>query len=161
MMKLDRKDLGAGATFVAIGLLYGGIAIFGGFKNPSLPMGQALSMGPGYFPVVLSGLLILVGGILIGRSFFASQETDFFDVISWRAIFMLSLAVILFGALLREMGMLLALFVATFLSALSSKHISFLYAAAVAAGVAIFCVLVFGPYGVRLPIPVIGTWFVN
>jgi predicted permease len=161
MMKLDRKDLGAGAVFIAFGLLYGGIAIFGGLMNPSLPMGQALSMGPGYFPVVLSGLLIIVGGILVGRSFFAATETNFFDVISWRAIFMLSLAVMLFGAFLREMGMLLALFIATFLSALASKHITVRYAAAVAAGVAIFCVLVFGPYGVRLPIPVIGTWFVN
>jgi hypothetical protein len=161
MMKLDRKDLGAGAAFVAVGLLYGGIALFGGLMNPRLPMGQALSMGPGFFPVVLSGLLIILGGILIGRSFFASKETNFFDVISWRAIVMLSIAIILFGAFVRELGILLAIFLVTFLSALASRHVTVRYAFVVAIGVAIFCVAVFGPYGVRLPIPVIGTWFVN
>ena len=161
MMKLDRKDLGAGAAFVAVGLLYGSIALFGGLKNPSLPIGQALSMGPGYFPVVLSCLLIIVGGILIGRSFFAARETEFFDVISWRAIFMMSLAVILFGTFLREMGMILAVFVATFLSALSSKHVTIRFATLVGLGVALFCTLIFGPYGVRLPIPAIGTWFID
>ncbi len=161
MMKLDRKDLGAGAAFVAVGLLYGGIALFGGMANPRLPMGQALSMGPGFFPVVLSGLLIFLGAILIGRSFFASKETNFFDVISWRAIVMLSIAIILFGAFVREMGILLAIFLVTFLSSLSSRHITVRYAFVVAVGVAIFCAGVFGPYGVRLPIPLIGTWFVN
>ena len=52
------KDLGAGAFFVFVGLVYGSIAWFG------LPIGVALNMGPGYFPIVLSGMLIVLG--LIG-----------------------------------------------------------------------------------------------
>lgn len=160
MTKIDRKDLGAGAAFVAIGLIYGGIALYGGLNNPRLPMGQALNMGPGYFPVVLSGLLIIIGGILAGRSFLAARATDFFDVISWRAIVMLSLAIIIFGTFVRELGLALAVFTVTFLSALASRYVSLLYAAVTGLGMAIFCTIVFG-YGIRLPIPIIGTWFVN
>lgn len=161
MMKIDRQDLGAGAVFIAIGLLYGGIAIFGGLSNPRLPFGQALNMGPGYFPVVLSGLLILIGLILAVRSFFAERATEFVGYVPWRAIVMLSVAIILFGTFLREMGMILAIFVTTFLAALASRHMKVPYAAATALGVAIFCAGVFGPYGVRLPIQMIGTWFVD
>lgn len=160
MTKIDRKDLGAGAAFIAIGLIYGGIALYGGLHNPRLPLGQALNMGPGYFPVVLSGLLIVIGGVLAVRSFFAARATDFFDVVSWRAIVMLSLAVIVFGTLVRELGLALAVFTVTFLSALASRHVTLAYAAATGLGMAALCTLVFG-YGIRLPIPIIGTWFVN
>jgi hypothetical protein len=158
MMKLDRKDLGAGASFVAIGLLYGGIALFGGLGNPRLPMGQALSMGPGYFPIVLSSFLIIIGAILVGRSFFTGRETQFFNVIAWRAIFMVSLGIIIFGTFVRELGLVLAIFVTTFLAALGSRHVKPIYAAMVSVGIAVFCALIFG-YLVRLPIPLLGTWF--
>lgn len=160
IMAVDRKDLGAGAIFIGTGLVYGGIALHGGLANPRLPLGRALSMGPGMFPVILSGLIIFIGLILVVRSLFAARATEFFGVISWRAIFTLSAAVILFGAYLREMGMLLAIFVTCFLSALASRHVKIAEAAITAAGLAILCTIVFG-YGVKLPIPVIGTWFVN
>lgn len=160
MMKIDRKDLGAGLSFIAIGALYGGIAMWGGLGNPQLPMGRALSMGPGYFPVVLSCILIIIGAVLAGRSFFAERATEFFGTISWRAIFMLSLAVIFFGTYVREMGLALAVFAVTFLSALASRWVTPLYAAMTGVGMAILCTAVFG-YGIKLPIPVIGTWFVN
>lgn len=158
MMKLDRKDLGAGASFIAVGLLYGGIALRGGLGNPMLPMGQALSMGPGYFPVVLSGLLIITGAILVGRSFFTGRETQFFNVIAWRAIIMVSLGIVIFGSFVREIGLAPAVFLATFLSALGSRHAKVLYSAAVSLGITVFCVLVFA-YVARLPIPIFGTWF--
>lgn len=157
-MTIDRKDLGAGAAFIAAGLLYGGIALYGGMGNPRLPLGRALSMGPGMFPVILSGLVIAVGLILVVRSFFAAKATDFFGVVSWRAIVMVSLAVILFGTFLREMGLALAIWVTTFIAALGSRHVKPAYAAIVSFGIAAFCIVIFG-YVARLPIPLIGTWF--
>jgi hypothetical protein len=110
--------------------------------------------------VILSGLIIFIGLVLVVRSFFAKQAKDFFGVIPWRAIFMLSLAIMLFGTFLREMGMFLAIFVVCFLSALASKNIKIVEALITSAGLAVLCTVIFG-YGVKLPIPVIGTWFVN
>ena len=57
-MTIDRKDLGTGAAFIAVALLYGGIAY------RSLPVGEALNMGPGYFPLVLCTILAAIGAIL-------------------------------------------------------------------------------------------------
>ncbi len=68
-MTTIRKDVAAGAFFIAVGLLYAGIA----WKW--LPVGRALNMGPGYFPLVLSCLLTVLGaatlirGLWIGGGF--------------------------------------------------------------------------------------------
>jgi putative tricarboxylic transport membrane protein len=43
------------------GLFFLGVGALGIFMAPGYPMGSALRMGPGYFPVVLSSLLILFG----------------------------------------------------------------------------------------------------
>ena len=49
-----RKDVLAGLFFI-------GVALLGLYISRDYPMGTALRMGPGYFPNVLSGLLILFG----------------------------------------------------------------------------------------------------
>ena len=149
-----RREAWAAGTMIVLGL--GAIA-----QASTYTLGSLARMGPGMFPVILSGLIIAIGLILVVRSFFTGRATQFFGTVSWRAIIMLSFAIVLFGTFLREMGMLLALFVTCFLSALASKHIKLPEAAITAAGLAILCTAIFGPYGVKLPIPVIGTWFVN
>ena len=60
-MRANAKDLGAGLLFVLTGLTYGSIAWF------RLEIGQALSMGPGYFPLVLSSALTLLGLAIAAR----------------------------------------------------------------------------------------------
>jgi hypothetical protein len=48
------RDLLAGAVFVALGLAF----LVGAL---GLERGTAFRMGPGYFPLVLAGLLVLIG----------------------------------------------------------------------------------------------------
>lgn len=57
----NTKDAGAGLIFVAFGALAIGIAV-------QYPVGSALRMGPGYFPLVIGAILVLFGAIMLGRS---------------------------------------------------------------------------------------------
>ena len=50
----NNKDIWAGLLLIAIGM--GATAIARNY-----PFGNALRMGPGYFPVVLGGLLVVFG----------------------------------------------------------------------------------------------------
>jgi hypothetical protein len=50
----DNKNLMAGVFFIGTGAL-------GLFMAQDYPMGTALRMGPGYFPIVLSAMIILFG----------------------------------------------------------------------------------------------------
>jgi hypothetical protein len=153
-MTIDRKDLGTGAVFIAVALLYGGIAY------RSLPIGEALDMGPGYFPLVLSALLAAIGAILVLRALVVGEAAPFFGLIAWRGMIAISLAALVFGLFLRQLGLLPAIFVTSFVCSLATQRTSLPTALALALFLSLFCTLVFS-YGVRLPIPIIGTWFVG
>jgi hypothetical protein len=152
-MTTNRKDIAASAFFIAVGLLYGGIA----WK--SLPLGHALNMGPGYFPMVLSGLLAVLGAAMLIRSLRSGNGSSF-GIVPWRAIIMLSLATIFFAVFLRDLGLFLCVFASSMLASLSSPKIKIQRAAFVSLVIAIFCVVVF-IYGIRLSIPIFGSWFLD
>jgi hypothetical protein len=57
------KDFLAGAMFIALGLAFLLVA------QKNYQMGTAVRMGPAYFPSVLGGLLAVLGGIVLVRSF--------------------------------------------------------------------------------------------
>ncbi len=64
------KDFWAGLMFLALGLGFSGVA----FKNYN--MGTAVRMGPAYFPVVLGGLLALLGAWVFFRSFASGEKSS-------------------------------------------------------------------------------------
>lgn len=150
-MLSNPKDGAAGLFFIAVGLLYGGMAWF------ALPIGSALRMGPGYFPMVLSGLLILLGGTIVVRSFVDVQEIPF-GVVPWRSLALLSLATVVFATFIEDLGMIPGVFITTAIAALAGPRIGLWRILLVSAGIAVFCTLVF-IYAVRIPIPVIGPFF--
>ncbi|WP_413757962.1 tripartite tricarboxylate transporter TctB family protein, partial [Vibrio vulnificus] len=61
-MPKDLRDFWAGLLY----LIIGAAALY---MAADYEMGTAISMGPGYFPKVLSGLLILIGAASLVRSF--------------------------------------------------------------------------------------------
>jgi putative tricarboxylic transport membrane protein len=150
-MRVNRKDVAAGWFFVAVALLYGGAAW------RALPMGSALDMGPGYFPIILSGLLLVIGIVIVVRAFF-TMERHPFGIMPWRAVIMLSIATIAFASLLKILGLLPGTFLTTFIATLSSAQIPVLRAAITSLCIAVFCTAVFG-YAVKLPVPIFGSLF--
>jgi len=86
--------------------------------------GTTLRMGPGYFPVVLSGIMIAFGLIIMLKGLRRNEKIKG----SWsiRALIMLPLSLVLFGVLLRHAGFLPALVVLIFGSAAAGKEFKFL-----------------------------------
>jgi hypothetical protein len=150
-MQVNAKDIASGALFMAVSAAYFWMAWVG------LPIGTALGMGPGYFPIVLSSILMIFGAVIMFRGFRTVQETEFGRV-PWRAVIMLSLATLVFAAFFDDLGLLPGVFVLCVLSALASPQNKPIGTVISSLAIAIFCSIVFG-YGIGLPIPVIGPLF--
>ncbi len=150
-MQVNRKDLASGAFFTGVGLLYGITAL------TSLPFGNALDMGPGYFPALLSLVLVIFGILIAARSLVVPQKSPFGRV-PWRALVLLSLSTIVFAAFFDDLGMLPGTFVSTFIAVMAGPRIGLVKAAAISLGIAICCTAVFG-LGIKIPVPVIGPAF--
>lgn len=78
MVIRNPKDFWAGLMFMAFGLAFMIIALgtpefidrlWGEKLIPGYQMGSAVRMGPAYFPVVLGGMLAVLGGIIFFRSY--------------------------------------------------------------------------------------------
>lgn len=151
-MAVNHKDLGAGLSFLSVALLYGWIA----WRD--LPFGVTLNMGPGYFPLVLCTILGGIGALLTIRALLAGRPAILPGRFAWRAMLAVCVSIILFGTFLRELGLFLSVFLTAFICALASARVKPTNAAIAALVLAAICTVVFA-YGVRLPLPIIGTWF--
>lgn len=143
------KDFWTGVIFFFIGLA---AVIIG----RDYPMGTAGRMGPAYFPTILGLLLALIGVAAIVRSFFrVGEPVERFAVKD--ATLILS-SVLLFGFLIRNGGVLLAVFAVVLISGYASTRFKWRHAIPLAAGLSIFAVVIFIKL-LGLPIAIIGPWF--
>lgn len=142
------KDVISGLLFIALGALFG-------WQTQDLPMGTAVRMGPGYFPLVLSGLLALLGLIVLANGLRFPGERP--SGIAWRALIILTFSVVFFGFAVRPLGFLPALAISVFASALASTKFRLLTALAITAVMTLFAWAVFIK-GLGLPLPLLGPW---
>ena len=150
-MDVNRKDLAAGGIFVAFAAAYGTMSL------TTMPVGTPTQMGPGFFPTMLAGCLALIGLGVIVRAFFVAS-THPFGAKPWRALIMLSLATIVFGAFVEALGMLPGTFATTFIACLASPKIKLWQALLTAACIAALCSLIF-TVALGVPLPILGTLF--
>lgn len=144
------KDFWTGVLYV----LFGGAGVY---IAQGYGMGEAARMGPGYFPAVVGGLLLLFGLIAIGRAFLRSGEA--IGHLAWKPITMVIGATVLFGLLLRPAGLIVALLALILLSAAASSQFRFEWRASAAmVGLIAACSLVFVK-GLGVPMPLLGSWF--
>lgn len=94
------RDAWAGAFFAAIGLL----ALF---LARGYPVGNAFQMGPGYFPIAVGILLVVLGllNILRGLRGTGGGTVGRF---AWRPFLLIPLAVLAFGLLIDQHGLMVA-----------------------------------------------------
>jgi len=127
------KDFWSGVLFMAIGAF----ALVAGTKYT---IGTAARMGPGYFPRILGILLIVLGAILALRAF--RLVGDRVPGWKWRPTLLVLGSVVLFGAIVKILGMALSTIVLIVLASAASHEfrpkeaaISGLLLAALAVGV--------------------------
>jgi hypothetical protein len=143
------KDFWTGVIYIAFGLA----AIIIG-KDYS--MGTAVKMGPAYFPNILSGILILIGAISLFRSFLKPGSP--FGAFALKGLIMMISSIILFGFIVRGAGLVIALPILVIVSSYASIQFRWKYSIALAAGLTVFCILVFLK-GLGVPLPILGSWF--
>lgn len=142
------KDFWTGIIFLVIGMA----AIIIGLDYP---MGSAGRMGPAYFPSVLGGLLTLIGAIGVIRSFL--RPGDAIGKFHIREIVLILAAVLLFGLLMRNAGLVPAVLVLVLMSAYASPKFTWGASLLLAIGLAVFAVVVFVKL-LGLPMPILGPW---
>jgi hypothetical protein len=147
-MNANTKDVSAGLLFIAIAALFA-------FGTLELELGTARKLGPGAFPLMLSGVLGLLGLIIMAKGFRNPVAHEM--TLPWRGILLIALAPILFGLTVRGVGMVAAIAIVVAVSAYSSRRMSLKLAAALIVGLTLFCVLVFH-IGLGLPVRLVGPW---
>jgi uncharacterized membrane protein len=142
---LNNKDLWAGLLLIAIGAAAVFIARNYGF-------GTALRMGPGFFPIILGGVLIVFGIYLLASGL--RQPEKIAGSWSLRALVILPLSLILFGVLMEHGGFVPAMIVLIFGSATASTEFKFVEALLFSLGLTALSAAVF-VWALGLPYPLI------
>ncbi len=149
------KDFWGGACFTAIGFLFLIIAkgVPGLSFLPGYTMGTAARMGPAYFPFWL-GLLLFVLGIVICVQAVRNDAGEAGKLAKWyfKPVFLVLLGIVLFGILLKPIGMLASGIVLIIVASLGSPTFRLKPTIYLAIFLTVFCALVF-VIGLKLPIP--------
>ena len=139
----DNKGFLSGVMFVGIGAL-------GIFIARDYPMGSTLRMGPGYFPIVLSAVLIVFGVVMLVEGMLKPQKIE--GNWSLRALAILPLATVTFGVLMEHAGFIPALIVLIFVSAYAGSEFKFTEVLLMATGLTVGSWALF-IWGLGLPYP--------
>lgn len=144
------KDLLAGLIFIGFGLAFG-------YASLNYQVGTAFRMGPGYFPLLLSGIIIFLGVIILLQSFATAAEEGPIGGVPWRGLALIMAALVFFGFTVRGLGLLPSLFITSFMSASASRQTSLAGAFLIAAMLTVICLLIF-VWGLGMPLRIFGPW---
>ena len=144
------KDLLAGLIFMALGLGFG-------YATLGYEIGTAFRMGPGYFPMLLSGLMVLLGAVITVQSFASGPDETPLGRAPWLALVLVLGGVVFFGVTVRGLGLAPALFVTTFLAAFASERTGVVGALILAAGMVAISLIIF-VWALGIPLRVVGPW---
>ena len=141
---LKNKDLLAGLMFIAIGVTF-----WIGAGN--YQMGTAARMGPGWFPSVLGAMMTFLGVLIAGIGLKNQAQFAATDGIgwTWKPVIILTIAVVLFGAVLQPLGMVLAIILLTFISGIAAHDRHYKSLALITVVMCLLCAAVF-VWGLKL-----------
>ncbi len=141
----NQKDFWAGAMFMAFGLFFVGL-------GTQYSIGTPVRIGPGYFPTALGGIVILLGILTLVGSLSAKATAEKFDRFNWPTLLLILGPIMLFGLLLKTLGLIVSLFLLIFLSSYASHEFSRKATLINAAVLILICLAVF-VWGLKLEFP--------
>ncbi len=145
----DSRDALAGALFIAFGL--GGALV-----ASSYPLGNAMRMGAGYFPLLVSLALVLLGGLVLLRSlaFGEVERVALAELFRLRPALFVAAGVVSFALAVQAAGLLLATLSLTLLSGFARRRADLGELFGLGVALAGFGALVFA-WGLGLQLPVL------
>ncbi|WP_271201361.1 tripartite tricarboxylate transporter TctB family protein [Methylopila turkensis] len=141
---MNTRDAAAGGIFIAIAAAFA-------LGTMDLTIGTALRMGPGYFPLLLAGVLGLLGVIILLKSF--GRPSVEIGTVPWRGAALILISPIVFGLTIRWLGLAPSVALVVAISAFASRRSTVKLAVALTLALTLFCVIVFQRW-LGLPIPV-------
>jgi len=145
LVLLKNKDFWAGMMLVGIGAAAMFIA-------RDYRFGSALRMGPGFFPAILSGILIAFGVCIMAVGLRSGEKIQ--DRLSLRALVLLPLSLLLFGILMERAGFIPAMVVLVFVSAAAGREFRFVEVLLLTVTLTVASAALF-IWGLGLPYPLI------
>ncbi|WP_051904119.1 tripartite tricarboxylate transporter TctB family protein [Neorhizobium vignae] len=138
------QDFGAGILFI----LFGAVGLYVG---SDLSFGSARNMGPGYFPMIICGLIALIGLIVTAKSL--AIEGPAIERIRFRPIIFILLAIAAFGILISEIGAVISSILLIMFAAYARRDVNPIETVVFAVTTAAFVVIIF-VYALGQPMPV-------
>lgn len=127
MRTSDRKDVASGLLLVLMGV---GIVFV---SMTGYRVGTLSSMGPGLFPAIIGGVLAFLGLIIAAVPLFQGKsETGELPSVEWRPLLVILGAIVVFAFAIRYLGLIPAVVLVTFVSALAHPGMRFVQIAIVA-----------------------------
>ncbi|HET7774407.1 MAG TPA: tripartite tricarboxylate transporter TctB family protein [Burkholderiaceae bacterium] len=109
-------DFWSGVMFITVGLFF---SIYG---RINYDLGTAGRMGPGYFPFWLGLILAGLGLVVLFGALRSHREADEVGAWDWKSLLFVLGAVVVFGFMLRPMGMILSVVVLVAIASLASHE---------------------------------------
>lgn len=147
-LAIDPTNGACGAIFVATGAFFAIQAL-------GLELGTTFRMGPGYFPLALALVLIVLGLVVVVQATRVAGEP--LGPIAWRGMAFILPAPVFFGLTVRGLGFVPSIFLTCLIAAFASTRMKPLAAIILSAGVTLFSVIVFS-YALGLPFQRFGPW---
>ena len=142
---LNNKDFLAGLLLLSIGLI-------GFYVALDYPFGSALRMGPGYFPRVLSGILIAFGAFVLIRGIARAETVK--GRWGWKPLAFIVIGLVVFGVVMDRFGLVPALVAMFLIVAFGGHEFKVLEVIILATIMTVFSVVVF-VYLLGLPYPLV------
>lgn len=149
MLIKDRRDFFSGLVLLFFGL--GALIIASGYR-----FGTAFRMGPGYFPIVLASLLVVIGIVVTLKSTKASVME--MPRIAWRPLIIVSAAVLIFGLIINGAGLALSTFAMTIASRVARPGYPWGETFLLGIALAVLCAGIFY-FGLHIQMPLFPTWW--
>jgi hypothetical protein len=147
----SEKDFWSGIMFMVVGISF---AV--GATNYS--MGSGARPGPGYFPLILSTILAILGAIILFKSLTIETEGgDRIGSIAWRPLLVIVSSIVVFGALLPRLGLFITVPVLIVMVSFAGDEFKWRGVLIAAASLTVFSWLIF-VVGLSLTIPLWPTF---
>lgn len=138
------KDFWAGLMFIGFGL-FAAIWAYANYQ-----MGTAVRMGPAYFPIMLGGLLAVLGLFVLIEAF--TLDGPPVPRMKMRPLILISAACVIYGYIMKPAGLVVATAALVFISAFGGHEFKWKEVAVLYVILIVFSVLVFVK-GLTLPFP--------
>jgi len=149
----NQRDFWAGVLFIATGLIFMVL-------SRQYNVGTSAKMGPGYFPMMLGGLMAVLGVMVLIPSVLKSAEVLKITKIEPRMVLLVLVAVAVYAFALPKLGFIVALFALIVISSIASHEFNLKTTLISSVILLVFSWLVFVK-GLELQFPFLPTFLTN